>query len=121
MLPARTGSPAKIVTPRRWPALSLPLRVLPCPCLCAIGSADLRHAYRRDRLPVSASSTVVLAPLLLVDEDLPVAALADDLAAHAHALEERRADPHRIVAAGEQHLRELDGGADLSTQALDAQ
>ena len=77
--------PPYILTPRRCPLLSRPLRVLPCPFLCAIGGSSAISVTRTVvmRLPVPAAATVVLAALLLEDEDLAVATLGDDLAAHA--------------------------------------
>src|ERR1051326_2108855 len=55
----------------------------------------LRHTHRGDRLAVAAAAPVILAPLLLVHEDLPRAALLDDRAAYPRAVDERRAHPHR--------------------------
>src|SRR5262245_22722942 len=123
MLPALACWPPYILTPRRCPWLSRPLRLLPCPFLCAI-SADLRHLDGGDALPVPAAAPVVLAALLLVDEDLSVAALGEDLPAHDGALDQRRADADLcigVVAAREQHLGELDGRADVAGELLDAQ
>src|SRR5689334_20282080 len=125
MFPARTGWPAKILTPRRCPALSRPFRVLPWPFLCAIvflsaPLRDLGHAHGGDRLPVSVTAAVVLPPLLLVHEHLPRTTLLDDLSAHARAVDERRADAHRAVPAREQHLGELDRRADVAGEPLDA-
>src|SRR5262245_41456675 len=109
MLPARACSPANTFTPRRWPWLSRPLRVLPWPFLCAIAgpSGDLGHAHRGDRLAVSTAATVILASLLLEHQDLPVAPLGDDLPPHAHAVEKRGPDANRVVSRGEEHLGEL--------------
>src|SRR6185369_7965887 len=82
MLPARTVCPAYTLTPRRCPWLSRPLRVLPCPFLCAMERLlrDLGDAHRGDRLPVPAPAAVVLAALLLEDEHLPRTRLRHDLA-----------------------------------------
>src|SRR5262249_21702972 len=82
-------------------------------------SADLRVPHRRQRLTVTAAASVVLATLLLEDEDLLVAELGDDLAPDRDALDQWRADPDR-VAAGEQHLGELDRAAGLAVELLDA-
>src|SRR5262249_44778202 len=57
--------------------------------------------------------------LLLEHEDLPGPTLLDDLAPHPHALEEGGSDAHRTVTAGEEHLRELDRGTHLASEALD--
>ena len=55
-----------------------------------------------------AAAAVVLPPLLLEDEDLPVAALRDDRAANAGAADERRSDADGIV-----------GGCDLGQDVFD--
>src|SRR5690349_15217267 len=94
MLPALTVWPAKILTPRRLPTVSRPLRLLPCPFLCAIARAsdDLGHADGRLVLPVTAAPAKVLPALLLVDEDSRAAVLSHDHAGHACSVDERRSD-----------------------------
>src|SRR5262249_8743639 len=91
MLPARACWPANIFTPRRCPWLSRPLRLLPCPFLWAIRRllGDLGHADRGDALAMPATATIVLAALLLEDENLAIAALGDDLAAHDRTVDQR--------------------------------
>jgi len=61
---------------------------------------------------VPAATAVVLPPLLLEDEDLPIATLRDDRAEDAGAAHERRSDSNGIVGGCEEYLGELDGPFD---------
>src|SRR5690625_269591 len=125
MLPAVTACPPKSLTPRRRPAESRPLRELPPAFFCAIASVssaadgDVSDADARQLLTMAHGTTVVLATLLLEDDDLLVAGLLDDLRAYHGAGHGRRADGHPIVAADQQHLFKLQAGPSLSGQALD--
>src|SRR5262245_13747583 len=80
---------------------------------------DLEHPHRRDLLTVAVPATVALAALLFEDADLLGAAVRDDLAAHARALDQRGADADGAVAGGEQHLAELDRVTDIARETLD--
>src|SRR6266403_2743081 len=101
MLPALATWPPYTFTPRRWPWLSRPLRLLPCPFLCAmlvllarrgVPALDAGHAHDRELLTVPLAPAIVLAAFLLEDEDLLRLFLADDLADDATAVEERLPD-----------------------------
>src|SRR5262245_35074038 len=122
MLPALANSPPYTFTPRRWPALSRPFRVLPCPFLCAMAARshiDAGHAHRSLVLAVSLAAAIVLAPLLLEYEDLLGAALLDQHGVHARAGDRRRADLHGAVQRGHQHLGELQLGAGLAVELFE--
>src|SRR3954452_23665198 len=90
MLPALTAWPPKSFTPRRLPALSRPLRDEPPAFLCAIvlspsGRRDLGDAHDGQVLAVAALAPIVLAALLLEDDDLRAAGLLDHGRRHGRA------------------------------------
>src|SRR5271169_5858767 len=73
IFPAFAVWPPYTFTPRRCPLLSRPLRVLPCPFLCAMtlrSGFDLGHADGGELLAMALVAAIVLAPLLLVHQDL---------------------------------------------------
>src|ERR1700693_2560229 len=73
MEPPVTSSPPNRLTPRRCELESRPLREEPCPFLCAMGfllrSFDPVDTHLEHRLPVAFCAPVLLAPLLLENED----------------------------------------------------
>ena len=64
---------------------------------------DARHTHDGELLPVSLAAAIVLAALLLEDQDLLRLLVANDLTGHAHAIEKRLAEsarnstPHRAA------------------------
>src|SRR5690348_6935107 len=125
MLPARTLSPPKRFTPSRLEWESRPFLVLPPAFLCAMcaasARADVRHLDLGERLAVVLLAQVVLTPPEFHDGYLGALAVAnhggDDLAPR----EQRLAELHVGALAHEQHLAELDRGAGLRVELLDAQ
>src|SRR5262249_18588405 len=80
---------------------------------------DLGHPHGGDALTVTAAPAVVLAALLLEDQDLAASALLHDLAPGPPARDQWVADPHGVVGGGEEHVTELDCGADVALDPLD--
>src|ERR1043165_1147917 len=79
--PAVTASPANRFTPRILGSESRPLRVEPCPFLCAMTLClDRRDLDRGVVLTVAVLAHVILAPAKLEHHQLVAAALLDDLA-----------------------------------------
>src|SRR5579884_3041344 len=103
--------------PRRCPGLSRPLRVEPCPFLCA--TADLLDLEDRQFLTMAMLAAVVLAPLLLEDDYLGAARLLDDPGLDRRACDQRRADCGRVRIAEREHLGDLDMAADIALEPLD--
>jgi hypothetical protein len=71
-------------------------------------------------LAMSLPAPVVLAALLLEDENLSRSALGDDFTADREAGDRRLSDPDVSLAGREQHVGELDGASDLAGKLLDA-
>src|SRR4051794_17818916 len=104
MWPARATSPPNTFTPRRWPELSRPLRLLPCPFLCAMAlvrcwcrlrtALEAGDAHHRQLLAMTLLAAVVLAALLFEHENLSRLLVTNDLAEHAKAVDERLPDLH---------------------------
>src|SRR5579863_509200 len=103
--------------PRRWPGLSRPLRVEPCPFLCA--TANLLDAQHRQFLAMAALAAVVLALLLLEHDDLAAARLLDNLRAHGRVRQRRPADSGGVAIANREHVGKGDFAADLAGDAFD--
>src|SRR5262245_4143307 len=111
--------------PRRCPALSRPFRLLPCPFLCAIArrsrcAFDARHAHDRQLLAMATATAVVLATLLLEDEDFFRLLLTDDLAHDPHARDQRLPDLDGTSGGREQHLVEGAGRSGITVELLEA-
>src|ERR1044071_242829 len=105
--PAVTASPANRLTPRIFGSESRPLRVEPCPFLCAMAlSLDRRDLHRGVVLSMPVLADIVLAAAKLEDHQLVAAALLDDLAGDLGACDDRRADRDGPAVAGrhEEHL-----------------
>src|SRR5215217_2549078 len=125
MLPASTRSPPNFFTPSRWAFESRPLRVEPPPFLCAIAvspsaEADVVHAHLGEPLPVALLPAVVLAALVLEDDDLLAPAVAQHLGRDGGAIEHRGAQLDGVAVGAEEDLLELDGLAGLRIHRLDA-
>src|SRR5262245_57354872 len=114
MLPALASWPANIFTPRRWPWLSRPLRLLPCPFLCAMARRsrlDADHPHRGEHLTMAAVPAVVLAPLLFEHQDLLFLALLQHLSSDACPAHQRAAHLNRTIVSGHEYVGEGDFGA----------
>ena len=115
--------PPKILTPRRWPLAVAPVAAC-CPvpfCVPSFYAPDLRSTRTVvDRLAMAVTAPVVLAALLLEDEDLLARGPARRSAAYGDAVDQRSADADGALGGGQQHLGELDRGTDVAVEALDA-
>ena len=80
--------------------------------------ADLGDFHLGIRLAMALLTAIVLLGLVLVDDDLLAADLADDLALDLDALDNRRADLHVAVIAHEQNVKR-NRGVNLSIDFLD--
>src|SRR4029079_7581743 len=109
--PPLTRSPPNALTPRRCACESRPLRVEPCPFLCAMTDLELERdvldTNPHQILAVSVGAPVALAPLLLEDRDLRAAELVDHHAAHLGP-RERAADLQTALAVHHEDAVELD-------------
>src|SRR5690242_8468295 len=100
MLPGMTISPPNFLTPRRRPALSRPLRDEPPAFLCAIccsfhwlrvvHASDFGDAQHCLMLAMTLLAAVVVAPLLLEDDDLGRPLLLNHGGADRRPVEQRR-------------------------------
>src|SRR5215475_10168487 len=120
--PAETRSPANRLTPRILGPESRPLRVEPCPFLCAMAlSLDRGDLHRRVVLTMPVPADVVLAAAELEHDELVAAALLDDLAGDLGAGDGRLADRHAaaIARGHQQHLVEHDRRAGIARELLD--
>src|SRR5262245_16655420 len=89
----------------------------------ALGSRsalEASHTHDREVLPMAVLAAVVLAALLLEDQDLLGPLVAHDLADDAHPRDQRLADLAPAVARGEQHLFEGERRAGLAGELLEA-
>ncbi len=82
---------------------------------------EIGDLHFREGLTMVLATQIVLAPAELHDRYLLALAVADDRGGHLAALEQRGAQLHVGAVAHEQHLAELDRGAWLGIQLLDAQ
>src|SRR5215218_3281593 len=82
--------------------------------------ADVVHAHLGDPLPVTLLPAVVLAALVLEDDDLLAAAVADHLGRDGGAVEHGGAHPDVVAVCAEEDLLELHGLARLHIHRLDA-
>src|SRR6516162_5652541 len=131
MLPASTCSPPKRFTPRRLEWESRPFLVLPPAFLCAMSCflpgycrsarADVGHLHFGKHLPVVLLPQVVRAALELHDRYLGALPMAHNRGEHLAALERGLPHFHVRALADQQDLSELDRGAGLGVELLDAQ
>src|SRR5690606_20591087 len=125
MLPAFTSCPAKRLTPRIFGFESRPLRVEPCPFLCAmtryLSGLDLGDLDDGHVLTVTVAAHVVLATTELEDHELVAARLLDDLAGDLRTRDERLTDRHvaAVTRRNEKNLIEHDLGACIAGELLD--
>src|SRR5262245_27667664 len=128
MLPARTSSAPNFLTPRRRPAVSRPLRDEPPAFLCAIAQLlsqarlrglDIGDAPHRLGLPVAALAAIVVAAVLLEDQNLVGQGLVEHLGHDRSALHQRRADLEVGIFAHHQDFVERHVGAGFDFQLLD--
>src|SRR6266852_3159173 len=92
MLPALASWPAYTLIPRRWPLLSRPFRVLPCPFLCAMtlrSHFDTGDPDSGEVLAVPLVAPVLLAALFPEDQHLLRPPLLDYLRPHLGARQQR--------------------------------
>src|SRR5579885_135212 len=124
MLPASTCSPPKRFTPSRLEWDSRPFLVLPPAFLCAMcasACADVRHPDLGEQLPVTLLPQVMLAASELHHGYLGALAVANHGGDHFAPRNQRVAELHVGAFAHEQYLAELDRGAGLGVELLDAQ
>src|SRR5918994_1562522 len=130
MLPASTYSPPKRFTPSRLEWESRPFRVLPPAFLCAMSKsstgssstgADAGDLHFREFLTMILLPQIMLAPPELHDGDLGALTMANHRGSDFAALEQRRAKFHIRALTHEQYFAELNGGAGLRIELLDAQ
>src|SRR5580704_13802106 len=111
MLPARTCSPPKRLTPRRLEWESRPFLVLPPAFLCAIArdssGDDAGHLDFRIRLAMRLLAQVVLAAAELDDPDLAGLAVRLNRGRDLGPAQVGLADLEGVALADEQHLAEL--------------
>src|SRR6266705_1617803 len=103
--------------PRRWPGLSRPLRVEPCPFLCA--TVDLLDPKHGEFLAMATFAPIVLAALLFEHDDLGAARLLHNLRAHRGVRQRRLADRGGVTVVNREDVGERDFGADLAGDAFD--
>src|SRR6185436_12278828 len=82
--------------------------------------ADVVHAHLGEPLPVTLLPAVVLPALVLEDDDLLAAAVAQHLGRDGGAAEHRRAQLDGVAVGAEEDLLELHGLAGLHIHRLDA-
>src|SRR5688500_7788673 len=125
MLPAVTCSPAKRLTPRIFGFESRPLRVEPCPFLCAMTRVPLRlnlgDLHDGHVLTVTVAAHVVLAATELEHDELVAAGLLHDLAGDLGAGDGRLTDRHvaAVTRRNEKNLIEHNLGARITGELLD--
>src|SRR5215469_12673707 len=123
-LPASISSPPILLTPRRWPAESRPLRDEPPAFLCAMclssACVDRGDLQFGEGLAMAALPVRVLAALLFEGDDLLAAALFDDLRFDRCA-RNQRATELGVLAAEQHNLAEGELRADVARQLLDRQ
>src|SRR6202007_2055594 len=123
ILPGMTISPPNFLTPRRLPRLSRPLREEPPAFLCAICcsylalrtvcASDVGDAQYGLLLAMSLLAPIIVAPLLLEDDDLGCARLLDHGGADRGAIKKRGAGRDLRAFADHQHFAEFDRRAGL--------
>src|SRR3989337_2571935 len=148
MLPARTCSPPKRLTPSRLDSESRPLRELPPAFLCAMftlplhlsnsplpssppcrGRGEMERIYLFDggdfdlgvMLAMSLALAIMLATAKLEYTDLVAASVRLDGRGDRGAREVRGADAHAVAVRDHQNLVEVNGGAFRDLKLLHAQ
>src|SRR5260370_31383491 len=130
--PASTCSPPKRFTTRRLECESRPFLVLAPGFLCAMtkgvlrkfkcsAGADVRDLHLSEQLSVILLPQVMRAALELDDRHLGALAVAHDGGEHLAPLEGRLAELDVRALPDQQHFAELDRGARLGVELLDAQ
>src|SRR5437867_2624651 len=126
MLPAVTCSPPNAFTPRRLLTLSRPLRLLPCPFLCAMAGTpellcddffDFQH--RVVRANATLAVIAFAAAELEGDDFLALFVGINDLGGDARAGHGRFADLDVVAVGDEQHFFQRDVLALLAVEQFD--
>src|SRR5215470_14298521 len=124
MLPDTTISPPNLLTPRRRPAESRPLREEPPAFLWAmenlllLAGADAGDLQDGERLPMADLAAIVVAPSLLEDQDLVALLVPNHGGGHLGAGHHGRAHRGRGAVGYQQHLAERHRGARLCGHGL---
>src|SRR5688500_11170061 len=118
--PPVTVSPSNTFTPRYCGLESRPLRVEPCPFLCAMASSDrdVRDLEQRVRVAVAVPAAVPPGAHELEALQLLAERVLDDLRGDLRARDGGGAD-HELVAVDEQDAVERHRAADLGLHPVD--